>query len=517
LTVDTIPTHFPEEPGSDEARAAAAAPSPHPHLARSDPRARLGFNLNLFWRTFFLLAILLVGSIMAWLQTLRSLEFEPRALHTAQQIASLVNLSRAALIHADAIARVSLIKTMADQEGVRIVPREPSDSFEPLENSALGRRMTEELVNRLGPETVIAKSVNREPGLWIGFAINGDSNWLLLDRARFSPAGGKTWLIWLVTAAALSLAGAAAIARLINRPLKQLSSAANRVREGHYAGSYLDEQAVTSEIREVNIGFNRMARKLAQLEQDRVEMLAGISHDLRTPLARLRLETEMSVSDDGARDHMVSDIVQLDAIIDKFLDYARPDHIDLQPVPLTEVVDSCLYAVQNNPEIEARLSMPERFWVMAEDVELARVVSNLIENARRYGKTPGTDVARIDLTATGHGDRIRLQVRDHGTGAPQEILADLTKPFFRGDTARTSATGAGLGLSIVDKTVQRMGGRFRLENSPEGGLVAHIELVRAAPPQSSSQRLVVESSASLRESAMRRLWRPRAGAKKPSA
>jgi two-component system osmolarity sensor histidine kinase EnvZ len=101
------------------------------------------------------------------------------------------------------------------------------------------------------------------------------------------------------------------------------------VREGDFDASQLDEQAVTSEIREVNIGFNRMAQKLAKLEQDRAVMLAGISHDLRTPLARLRLETEMSVNDDVAREHMVADIVQLDATIDKFLDYARPDHVAL--------------------------------------------------------------------------------------------------------------------------------------------------------------------------------------------
>jgi hypothetical protein len=100
-------------------------------------------GLNLFWRTFFLLALLLVGSILAWLQTLRALEFEPRTLHTAQQIASLVNLSRAALVHADAIARVSLIKTMADQEGVRILPREPGDKFDAAGRSALGLRLTE--------------------------------------------------------------------------------------------------------------------------------------------------------------------------------------------------------------------------------------------------------------------------------------------------------------------------------------------------------------------------------------
>ena len=78
-------------------------------------------GLSLFWRTFFLLALLLAGSILAWLQTLRALEFEPRAIQTAQQIASLVNLSRAALVHADAIARVSLIKTMTEQELVDLL------------------------------------------------------------------------------------------------------------------------------------------------------------------------------------------------------------------------------------------------------------------------------------------------------------------------------------------------------------------------------------------------------------
>ena len=92
-----------------------------------DMRPRVG--LSLFWRTFFLLSLLLIGSIVAWLQTFRALEFEPRAVQTAQQIASLVNLSRAALVHSDSIARVSLIKTLADQEGVRILPREPTDKF----------------------------------------------------------------------------------------------------------------------------------------------------------------------------------------------------------------------------------------------------------------------------------------------------------------------------------------------------------------------------------------------------
>ena len=463
---------------TQDAASEATSPAPLESTVRAPVQgSRMG--LNLFWRTFFLLALLLVGSILAWLQTLRALEFEPRTLHTAQQIASMVNLSRAALVHADAIARVSLIKTMADQEGVRILPREPGDHFELLDSSDLGLRLTEALTERLGPGTVVARSVNGEEGLWVGFTINDDPNWLLMDRSRFSPAGGKTWLVWLATATILSLVGAAAIAGLINRPLKQMSNAANRVREGDFAASHLDEEAVTSEIREVNIGFNRMAQKLAKLEQDRAVMIAGISHDLRTPLARLRLETEMSVNDDVAREHMVADIVQLDAIIDKFLDYARPDHVSLTPVNLHAVVSSCVYAVQDHRELQITMNVPEDLNVMADEVELARVISNLLENARRYGKTPDTDITSVEIAAKGRENWVLIKIRDRGKGVPPEQLANLTKPFFRGDSARTAAAGAGLGLSIVDKTVQRMGGMFALANSSTGGLAAHIQLERA--------------------------------------
>lgn len=439
-----------------------------------DMRPRVG--LSLFWRTFFLLSLLLIGSIVAWLQTFRALEFEPRAVQTAQQIASLVNLSRAALRYSDPITRVSLIKTLAEQEGVRILPSKPTDVYVVFDASSLDERIADELLSRLGPGTTLAAAVNNESGFWVGFKIDADSYWLLMDRNRFTKVGGRTWLIWLVTAAGLSLAGAAVIARLINRPLKQLSFAASRVRDGDFDASRLDEKAVTSEIREVNIGFNRMAQQLAKIEQDRAVMLAGISHDLRTPLARLRLETEMSVADSEAREHMAADIDQLDAIIDKFLDYARPDHAELKPVNLREVVDACVYAVQDHEDMRINVDVPRGLHVLADDVELARVVSNLLENARRYGKTPETGIAVVDIAAKQRNEWVLLKVRDHGMGVAPEALPNLVKPFFRGDAARTAATGAGLGLAIVDKTVQRMGGIFALANTTSGGLAAHIKL-----------------------------------------
>jgi len=439
------------------------------------------WRLSLFWRTFFLLALLLIGSILAWLQTLRALEFEPRALQTAQQIASLVNLSRAALIHADSIARVDLIKTMTEQESVRIVPREPGDQFEPFDTDPLGRRISQELTSRLGPGTELANSVNQEEGLWVGFTMDGDKYWMRTNRDRFNHAAGKTWIVWLITAAALSLAGAALIARLINQPLKELSFAASRVREGDFEASTLDESVATSEIRAVNIGFNRMTEKLAKIEEDRAIMLAGISHDLRTPLARLRLETELSVSDPEAQANMVTDIAQLDAIIDKFLDYARPDRARLTPVSLREVVDACLYGIRNRTDMRVNVSVDSDLTVLADTVELGRVINNLLENAGRYGKSVDTGVAVVDIAAKANDKWILLRLRDHGMGVPQTQLNNLTKPFYRGEAARTAANGAGLGLAIVEKTIMRMGGTFGLSNSSSGGLSANIRLQRATP------------------------------------
>jgi two-component system, OmpR family, osmolarity sensor histidine kinase EnvZ len=436
-------------------------------------------GVSLFWRTFFFLALLLLGSIVAWLQTFRSLEAEPRAIQSAQQLASLVNLSRAALRYSDSIARVSLIKTLADEERVRITTREPKDIFELFEKDDLGELISEELKTRLGGSTVVASKVNGQKGFWVGFSIDGDAYWLLTDPSKVGPSRNSTWIVWLVVAAVLSLAGAAFIARLINQPLRELSFAASRMRDGDFDASRLDEKVATSEIREVNIGFNRMAAQLSKVEQDRVVMLAGISHDLRTPLARLRLETEMSVADEDARAHMAADITQLDAIIDKFLDYARLDPVRLGPVSLNAVVDAALYGVSEYDDMRITVTIPADLDVLADEIELLRVISNLIENARRYGKTPETGIARVDIAARARDQWVLIKVRDHGQGVAPDMLPKLTRPFFRGDAARTAATGAGLGLAIVEKTIQRMGGVFDLANTSSGGLAAHIKLRRS--------------------------------------
>jgi hypothetical protein len=187
---------------------------------------------------------------------------------------------------------------------------------------------------------------------------------------------------------------------------------------------------VTSEIREVNIGFNRMAQQLAKIEQDRAVMLAGISHDLRTPLARLRLETEMSVSDQDARDHMAADIDQLDAIIDKFWTTPGRTMIDAQAGAAGRRgrAPACTPCRTTGDMRITDGRVRKDLYVLADEVELARVLSNLLENARRYGKTPETGVAVVDISAKA---RTRMGAAEgarprHGRAA--RALANLTKP-----------------------------------------------------------------------------------------
>lgn len=183
------------------------APAPSARVLVAQP-ARLG--LNLFWRTFIMIGMLLTTSAVGWLMTVRSVDLEPRATQTAQQIASLVNLSRAALVYSDSITRYALIKTLAEEEGVRILPRERSDVVVDMPRGQLADRVTKELRTRLGSQTVVASSVNGEQGLWIGFDIDHDAYWLLTNQSRLNQMDGTTWLVWVLMASLLSLAGAAA-------------------------------------------------------------------------------------------------------------------------------------------------------------------------------------------------------------------------------------------------------------------------------------------------------------------
>jgi len=417
---------------------------------------------GLFWRTFALIALLIAVSLTAWFQSFRVIEREPRAQRVALQLVAVVKLTRTALLYSDPDLRRALLQDLESNEGVRVYPRETTDKYKLQPDESLNRLIERDVRGRLGNETIIAQSVNDIPGVWISFKIDDDDYWVALDRDQLDTVTGLQWAGWGVFALALSLFGAAFITSLVNRPFARLALAARKVGSGQ-SPEPLPERGM-GVAAETNRSFNQMVQDLEQLEADRALMLAGISHDLRTPLARLRLETEMSPSDEATKLAMIDDIEQMDMIIGRFLDYARPMQRMPEAVDLSMIASELAARFQADDGVVMRTDLAQGAVIEGDPTDARRVVGNLLENARKYGRSEQDDIARITLqTRVAHG-KVELSVMDEGRGIPDDQVALITRPFYRVDTARTQANGTGLGMAIVQRLVTRQRGTLRLRN-----------------------------------------------------
>jgi len=430
---------------------------------------------GLFWRTFLLLSFLTGLSMASWIGMINVFQRGPQAEQTAELLVSVVTLTKAALTHSAPDLRTELLFELVSNEGIRILTLEPDDKVEPPPSNALMPEIAAMVRARLGKDTRFSRKVNDMPGFWVSFDIDGDKYWLMLERDRLAGLTRVQWLGWATVVGALSLLGAALISTLINRPLARLTAAARSIAQGKRPAP-LPEKG-SQEIIEANRSFNQMVDDLQQLEKDRAVILAGISHDLRTPLARMQLEVEMANLSQEAREGMQSDIAQMDAIIGQFLDFARPtEAATFVPVDLPELLKDCAHAADRLPDVRTRVSIePGVIYVPANATDLRRVINNVIENARRYGKTPGLDVTEIDIVCqvkmTGHGRRAVVEIGDHGVGVPDDQIQLLLRPFTRLDTARGQANGAGLGLAIVERVITRHNADLQVRNREGGGLV----------------------------------------------
>jgi two-component system, OmpR family, osmolarity sensor histidine kinase EnvZ len=429
---------------------------------------------GLFWRTFALIALLIAVSLTAWFQSFRVIEREPRAQRVALQLVAVVKLTRTALLYSDPDLRRALLQDLESNEGVRVYPRETTDKYKLQPDESLNRLIERDVRGRLGNDTIIAQSVNDIPGVWISFKIDDDDYWVALDRDQLDTVTGLQWAGWGVFALALSLFGAAFITSLVNRPFARLALAARKVGSGQSPDT-LPERGM-GVAAETNRSFNQMVRDLEQLEADRALMLAGISHDLRTPLARLRLETEMSPSDEATKLAMIDDIEQMDMIIGRFLDYARPMQRMPEAVDLSMIASELAARFQTDEGVIMRTDLAPGAVIEGDPTDARRVVGNLLENARKYGRSEQDDIARITLqTRVSHG-KVEISVMDEGRGIPDDQVALVTRPFYRVDTARTQANGTGLGMAIVQRLVTRQRGTLRLRNrTPHPGFEVTID------------------------------------------
>ncbi|MFM9926878.1 ATP-binding protein [Variovorax sp. H27-G14] len=299
----------------------------------------------------------------------------------------------------------------------------------------------------------------------------------LLVHARRVDMPVSSWVMWLLGVQLLVLAVCAWYAvRLVTRPLAQLADAADELGPD-LKGRPLAEEGPT-EVKHAARAFNAMQKRIAGYMAERVEILAAISHDLQTPITRMRLRTDLM---DSAQDRhkFRQDLDEMHALVREGVTYARTLHGTTEPpcrVDADALFESMLADYEDAGQqvrLEGRAGAP----IVTRPNALRRIVMNLIDNALKFG-----DDVRLQVHAD--ADQLVVAVRDNGPGIPPDELDNVLKPFYRVEGSRNRSTGGtGLGLAIAHQLSTAMGAQLALRNRDEGGLEARLTMdIRAAPP-----------------------------------
>jgi two-component system osmolarity sensor histidine kinase EnvZ len=299
--------------------------------------------------------------------------------------------------------------------------------------------------------------------VWVRYA--GDANWIRIPDATLTEAR-------LHTALALMLALAIAVAFLgawqAQRPLRRLASAAREFRIG--VSTPVVSVSGPREVAELIVSFNEMIREISEYEQERAMLLAGVAHDLRTPLTRMQVRADL-LPHSAERMGFLGDVESLGRIVKQFLDFVR-DRADGSPLVSVDSFCQSQYGhVPQDGDTESSLvtlDLRAAGQFSLPLVDLDRILANLLENAMTYGEPP------VEITTSVQHGKAVLTLRDHGPGIPDDQLEHVLQPFVRLDEARGGDAHCGLGLSIVRRLARRNGGTFCLVNAADGGLVVTL-------------------------------------------
>lgn len=363
-------------------------------------------------------------------------------------------------------------RRVLDQLGVTIHSSSDPLVAEQFQRAVPIELMSKDMTHELGLKTEVRMTLDSHSYvLWMKIASMPNSLLRVplteLQEGDFAPLFRNSLLM-----AILIVLGGWVFIRLQNRPLSALESAAKAVGRGEIAPT-LDEKG-PSEIRAVTRAFNQMSQGIQALEEDRALLMAGISHDLRTPLTRIRLATEMMSSQDSyLAEGIISDTEECNEIIGQFMDYLKPaDQQAFQSVDVNTMVENVANA-EGNRGVAIELNLAQsHLEALGCAVAMKRAITNLVVNGIRYGD----GWLQISTGMTADKKQVWVCIEDNGPGIDEAQMAKLFEPFTRGDTARGSE-GTGLGLAIVKRVMSQHQGTVTLHNRTEGGLKAQISFL----------------------------------------
>lgn len=434
------------------------------------------FPKKLLTRFVLLIAALLVISQLLSLKIFDLYEREPRAEILAQEIATIVKFTRASISAASPNKRLQLLNELDGTGNVRIYPANYFEKIEPIPEDPFLKLVVNKLGSKLPQGTLIAVNHYGIDGIWVSFDINNDPFWVSIPKSIADRPFPWHWVGWGTIIAILTLIAAYATTKRISRPINRLIDAADQVRKGHVVDKLpLDS---VDEFKELSIAFNEMIENLAKINNERRFLLASVSHDIRTPLTRIRIATEMlpDTSND-LKQSMEDDMHEINEILNQFLDFAR-GFTDEPKIPVN--IGKLLKEIQTKhnrmgqnfslKKKNIRLEVPKKLFIDIRPLAFQRCLDNLINNAFFYSND------KVQMEAVLNEESLSVSIIDKGPGIPEEQKAQLLKPFERVDEARGNSGGCGLGLTIADRIAKAHDGKLELNNIKKGGLEAKITI-----------------------------------------
>lgn len=424
------------------------------------------------WRTILLVWLVIL------LSQISTLWFAVYYLYLpgVKQNAKLVALEMDSIRYLVDINRKDMLLQRFRQHHNMDVTSDPS-TVPPETEGLFGRIFVDPMRDRMGDGAQVRLGWEPVPSLWVSTPDLGNI-WVRFPIEHGGRYEAIAFVAWLIGTPAFAFLIASIFVRQLNRPLKTLEYAARKVGKGEPIQGLIGEGA-SQEVDAVNRAFVQMSEDLQRMNRERALLLAGISHDLRTPLTRMRLTAEL-LGDSEFADGMVRDIEDMNAILDQFILFVRDGSDEETEVgDLNEVIVEVVSQFESEEHhISTELhQLPE---ISLKRLSLKRMIANLIGNAIRHG---GGDVQVFSGMEQGE---ICVIVSDRGEGLTETEMYELFQPFARGDQSRTSK-GSGLGLAIVKRIVDMHHGRVKLRNREGGGLeaVVHFPVTgNLVPPDS---------------------------------
>lgn len=423
------------------------------------------------WRTAFLLGIVVLISqylsIAFFWTNLYLPELKQHAHYTAVHIRLLEDVESKKLSKTDMAETAEWVKKISGIEVVHDAsefPQVVSKPFTELFTDEYRKQMSIEL----GQNVNVYFKFKPQPVAWIHIDSMPDV-WLKEPIRFFDQYNPYIIIGWVIGVPLLTIIAIIILVRQLNRPLRRLQIAALKIGKDQ-TPPVLETQHGPSEIREVNRAFNQMTREIQQASKERSFMLAGISHDLRTPLTRLRLTAEL-LKDKDISEGMILDIQDMDDILDQFIAYMRDgsdEPIEQANLNLLISEEVAKFQQMGRVEFSPHESIPD---MPMKRLSLKRMIDNIVNNALRYGGAP----VLIHTHYVADKKKVEIVFRDHGPGVNEADIPQLLQPFQRGESARTTQ-GSGLGLAIVARIVKMHNGELHITNHAEGGLLVTITL-----------------------------------------